>query len=72
VAAAAPGSTPPGCRSLVIRGGGIITRDSTPGDLLTADVHIRDGKIIQIGKDLPNLLRGSVSSSGREWTGAMA
>lgn len=39
-------------RSLVIRGGGIITMDAVLGDLPTGDIHIRDGVIVEIGVDL--------------------
>jgi 5-methylthioadenosine/S-adenosylhomocysteine deaminase len=39
-------------RSLLIRGGGVITMDAQLGDLQQADIHIRDGLIVQIGNGL--------------------
>ena len=37
--------------SLVIRGGTVI--DGSGGDLVVADVAVRDGMIAAVGKDLP-------------------
>lgn len=39
-------------RPLLIKGGGVITMDPTVGDLLSADIHIRDGMIVEIGQNL--------------------
>ena len=39
-------------RSVLIRGCGIITMDPALGDLTTGDIHIRDGIIVAIGRDL--------------------
>jgi 5-methylthioadenosine/S-adenosylhomocysteine deaminase len=43
-------------RSLLIRGGGVISMDPYIGDLASGDVHIRDGVIVDVGQylDVPD------------------
>lgn len=39
-------------RSLLIKGGGVITMDPNIGDLTTGDVHVRDDVIVAVGTNL--------------------
>lgn len=70
-------------RPLLIRGGGIVSMDPTIGDLLTGDVHVRDGLIVAVGEklDVPDaeiidasamiVMPGFVDSHRHLWEGAI-
>ena len=39
-------------RSILIKGAGVITMDATAGDLLSADILVRDGKVAEIAPEI--------------------
>src|SRR6187397_444742 len=46
------GAALPARGEFIVRGGHVLTMDSTLGDLATGDVHVRDGVVVAVGPNI--------------------
>ncbi|MGW0943291.1 amidohydrolase family protein [Streptomyces sp. NPDC002623] len=52
-------------KSILIRGGHVLTMDADLGDLADADVFVRDGRIVDVGSNLPARGADVVEATGK-------